>query len=236
MASAKFGGRKVWFRGHASSVWELLPLVSRDARWSDQEQNMVAQFALRAPAMYERCPRPDDYVGWLGLMRHYGLPTRLLDWTESILVAAFFAVCDAPAATDAVIWALDAQALNQSEHGQTTVFAANHALARECAEPAFRRSAEPNGAVVAIAPQYVDLRYAVQSSMFTIHTSRHDLADHPKNGGFLHKFTIPKNCRSELGASLRAVGMRRSMLFPDLEALARDIATDHAASTAQGEI
>ena len=62
-----------------------------------------------AHAYLEAHHMPRDTVEWMALMQHHGAPTRLLDWSTSPYVAAFFALEEAvdPTATCA-IWAIDA--------------------------------------------------------------------------------------------------------------------------------
>ena len=53
-------------------------------------------------------------ISWLTLMQHYGLPTRLLDWSESPLVALYFALSsDEDAKADAAVWVLNPMKLNK---------------------------------------------------------------------------------------------------------------------------
>jgi len=90
------------FRGHRNQQWPLLSALSRYLRnfrvdpgvWAAQEQRILRIFKRKAHHFLSAGPLPDDDFEWLALMQHYGLPTRLLDWTESVLVAAYFAVCD----------------------------------------------------------------------------------------------------------------------------------------------
>jgi hypothetical protein len=50
-------------------------------------------------------PRESDTEEWLSLMRHYGAPTRLLDFTFSLFVAAYFALEESTG--NSVLWAVN---------------------------------------------------------------------------------------------------------------------------------
>jgi hypothetical protein len=81
-----------WFRGQSNAEWELTPGVFRKNSSGDylyDEYNMMGDMRLSNPEEAQRC---STTVEWLVLTQHYGLPTRLLDWSESILVALYFAV------------------------------------------------------------------------------------------------------------------------------------------------
>ena len=106
-ANKHFGGQ-VWWRGQGDASWFLKPFVYRitdhGARYED---NIIRRFQQRAPARYPNTPGLNDYFGWLFLMQHYRLPTRLLDWTESPLYATYFAVQDKKVETnDGSLYAL----------------------------------------------------------------------------------------------------------------------------------
>jgi FRG domain len=111
-----------WFRGEpliTTPPTPLLPALFRGPHPHD-ENRLLQQFRLKAPSLGLGVIPPRDHTDqWLFLARHVGLPTRLLDWTEGLLVALLFAVYDSrgeprPAKDGAVVWMLDPVALNNS--------------------------------------------------------------------------------------------------------------------------
>jgi hypothetical protein len=106
--------------GHAQNEWKLVPSAHR--RHPVLESQFAHHFRLRAPSLAANCPEHKDYVSWLPLMQHYGLPTRLLDWTESLLVAAFFAIPSKSTPSSAALWLLAPGTLNEQSIGRLIPF------------------------------------------------------------------------------------------------------------------
>jgi hypothetical protein len=79
----------IWFRGLVNAEWSLVTTMARTPGALENERALMNRFKQNAPQFVNRPPE-DDWE-WLFLMRHHGLPSRLLDWTESPLVGLYFA-------------------------------------------------------------------------------------------------------------------------------------------------
>ncbi len=111
----------VWvFRGHGDVSWPLASALDRSrSRFKIApesvallEEGLLREFVRHVGnATESRLPRRTNILEWLALMRHYGGPTRLLDWTYSFFVALYFAV--ETGESDCAVWAIDARWCNK---------------------------------------------------------------------------------------------------------------------------
>jgi len=213
----------VWYRGHAvgSSDWKLTPSAFRQFPSIENERAATMNFCRRAPSRHTSTPKQNDYAAWLCLMQHYGLPTRLLDWTESVLVAAYFAVSDLSIKTDAAIFALSPIKLNRSAELSGIPMLTNPELLGRVL-PAFGGQ-EKEDDIVATIMSDVDQRMFIQQAVFTLHTSRRPLEELQQSDACLHKGVIPAGAKERIEWELRICGVSRAKLFPDLANLAVEL-------------
>src|SRR5215831_16215491 len=101
------------FRGHGDAPQLLHASIERVAsKPGIAEEYIEREFKRRAHHYLADLPNEDEDLEWLALMQHYGAPTRLLDWTRSAYVAAFFAADGASSPNAFAVWAVDQQAVN----------------------------------------------------------------------------------------------------------------------------
>lgn len=76
------------FRGMADEKWELIPSIGRGNKLGFFEKEIIHEFKYRYPEVFMKL---NTNFEMLSYMQHYGLPTRLLDFTENPMIALYFA-------------------------------------------------------------------------------------------------------------------------------------------------
>jgi hypothetical protein len=216
---------RAWWRGQSDFSWKLWPSVHRRGKGLRDEKNLTLMFRSHAATRHPKCPAQDDFAAWLFLARHYGLPVRLLDWTDSILVATYFAVSD-PTEGPAALWALRPAELNRTQIDVEGILTPDHKAAKPLFEAPFAEGDNQSNKVLAVQGNEVDIRMLVQQSVYTIHGDAADpLDDWKDSDSFLLKFEIPRAVRDKIRDKLSTLGITTAALFPDLEHLADELAS-----------
>ncbi|HEY0994635.1 MAG TPA: FRG domain-containing protein, partial [Gemmatimonadaceae bacterium] len=165
--------------------------------------------------------------------QHHGVPTRLLDWTYSPLVAAHFATLEPEQERDRVIWRLDWRQVHR-KFGLPELALLIDDVARTFGDgtEAFTPWALFGGHMkrefaCMIEPPSLDARIVAQSAVFTLCTDRSRsfdafLAEHGLRDA-LTRYVIPGEAAGKFRDQLDLVGIDERRLFPDLDGVAAEI-------------
>jgi len=223
----KTHGLRLWFRGVANSSWQLLPSIQRNQNRISFERFITNDFYIRANQVLENGPSKKNYSAWMSLMQHFGLPTRMLDWSSSPLIAAFFAVekFEQFPKTDAAVWVLAPGLLNEKEGFDNCIFPVDADTAQNMLLPAFKERGhieELNDKIIACHSTENNLRMYSQQANFTIHNSNRRLED-ICDENMLYKIVIPQQFRERFLYCLEIFGITESFIYPDLEHISNDL-------------
>lgn len=241
-------GEECFFRGHSHAGWQLLPTLFRASSFMSRrpgdrlvlEYDLFYEFRSRARPLQTGTPTDWDL---LFTMRHHGLPTRLLDWSESLGVALFFAL-DALRrdgdAGDAALWMLNPYLLNQTYGESVRDIFAPGLLGLDRSHPfSYEKVLLDSESTfgwdvpVAIYPDQREERMHAQRGWFTMHGDRHDALEalvRPEqilgrgtSDCVLAKIVLKREMLEEIRRHLDQMGVSTFQLFPDLDGLARDL-------------
>ncbi|HEX4962241.1 MAG TPA: FRG domain-containing protein [Thermoanaerobaculia bacterium] len=192
------------FRGQSNPAWKLSPTFDRTfGKLPKEKRRIVSEDLLRTFRKdLERLELPekvrDDDSLLLALGQHHGLPTRLLDWTESPYIAAFFAFNNTVLLGDydssMAIWGLDTR------------------------NPIW---SEEYGVQVVEVPTFGNIRIRNQSGKFTLSKTPFDCLEdyvkaHSDEGVPLRKYLIPGSESRHALSDLDAMGINQSSVYPEI--------------------
>jgi len=197
------------FRGHSDPSWTLTSTFDRV--FAHQPKARRLEIAAELLSTFKRSlegfaipaeARNDDAI-LLALGQHYGLPTRLLDWTESPYVAAFFA------------------------YNRTTLWGAqDQSIAIWCLDVTNPIWSAQYGVEIVDVPSFGNQRIRNQAGKFTLartpFASLEEYAEaHADAGTALVRFFLPGADATRALADLDAMGIHHAIVYPEIEGSAQ---------------
>ena len=224
------------YRGDGNACWPLLTSLDKlggspPHSKADLEEHILRNFIRYSRPHFTTPPVNEWEV--LVAAQHHGLPTRLLDWTYSPLVAAHFATVSSPTDADRVIWRLDWKSVHRF-FGLPEL-----ALLIEDLEgipggnrpmtpwALFSRAADAKPFACMFEPPSLNARIVAQSATFTLCSDKRvpfdRFLENHGLGSALTKFIIPAGEAARFRDQLDLVSVDERRLFPDLDGVAAEM-------------
>jgi hypothetical protein len=220
-----------WFRGQKSSDYALIPSLVRHERLIRSESDLMALFIQRGRSLLEDI---GDKWSLLAVMQHYGVPTKLLDWTSDINTALYFALIYNVSFSERMynphVWVLNPFRLNQMVTGKNVIFDEMDPVPAPYS-PANKDGCNwPYALPIALGIAWRDKRLTAQRGFFTYHgTSATPLdestriIDDGKLFSCAKKVVIQSHEIKSLRKFLKQSRISHFEMFSDLDNLAKDL-------------
>ncbi len=259
------------FRGMSDKKWKLLPGVLREFEeeqkselveggaisgniYISSEIEILSHFKKEAGGILTHVPQADDLT-WLQYAQHYGVPTRLLDFTANPLVALYFC-CQSESKTDGSLWIINTvnfhrwsrdedickdEALKHTRKSIIDSILLNMSSVSPSEDEELTKSRP-----VLFIPPYIDQRMSAQSSRFMLWGNNDSALDDMgikdnemvlcpdgmridtvNDQRFWTKLIIPSICKHSLMRELDLLNINEKSIFPGLDGIGKYVNKYH---------
>jgi hypothetical protein len=250
------------FRGQSNKSWTLKSSIERITERNGGELDnlhnrefwILRQFQRRAHILINSPPSTENSIEWLSIIQHFGGPTRLLDFTHSFYIAAFFAMEQAN--SDSAFWAIDLGRIEEKNGSREEDETIDHSNRRfiKIAERSIERD-DSKLWVINVEPDRLNERMAIQKGLFLfpkkisssfmdnlaatfnhsagkfskeveIKTRKGEIKRNIYSNRFppVLKIILPKGIHARALDDLDEMNINAGTLFPGLEGFARSLA------------
>ncbi len=249
------------YRGQRKTAWPLLTTLDRAVRRDHssnypggirvtgyhhldreaEQSELLFRFQQQAHLYIENLPTTEDLASWFALMQHHGAPTQLLDWTESLYVAAYFAFEQEAQEKRSAVWAIDLDWLERRGRELLTtelLKSGNASEARAHWENTslLQCQAAEKAVIIRVNPMMLNERRAVQQGIllcklfheapFSVTLMRMMIHPETPTQPVVRKLELDISHRAEFLRRLKAMNIHRASLFPGLDGFAQSLRLD----------
>ncbi|HAS6741042.1 TPA: FRG domain-containing protein [Vibrio parahaemolyticus] len=225
-ARTELGSWELLYRGHSSREYQLLPTLHRSGK-QDYERALFYNYKASSASLNRGVTKSNWDI--VLDMQHYGLPTRLLDWTSSLGAALYFALKGNPGSP--CIWLLNPYKLNGVSTGSEILYDVSN-LPDIGGKPEFNFSQIMAGNCeyeipYAIRPPHGNSRISAQRGLFTVHTKYQEPLE-VLCPDAIKRIDIQPDKVQEYKRYLSFLGIDEFSMFPDQEGLANHLKQTYA--------
>lgn len=216
-----FENKEIWFRGQGSSEYMLKPSLLRTIKGVNKEKELFLEFKRLSTGI--GVVYANEWTALID-MQHYGVPTRLLDWTNNLGVALYFAVSTSVLHSPMSLYIMDPIELNKLSNKKGIPVLPNDSMSLSYVQNYVDREPFPARFPIAVKCDSVNQRVKAQSGMFTIHGDEENesdiIATILDKKSAIYKIDISLEAIASLNDYFDFSGIKDYTIFPDIQGIA----------------